>query len=430
MGGYSRHAKKGVTFSVTELNGKRVLLGVSGGVSAYKAVEVLRLLTKAGACVDVMMTPNAVRFVAPLTFRGLSGRPVIVDLYDLPADVPLEGGTMPHLEIAENIDVAIVAPATANTLARLAHGLADNALVTTLLSVTAPVVVAPAMDSDMWRHPATQANVQSLKARGVLFVGPEVGELARRNVGPGRLSDPETIVSAAARAASIAQGETPALRGRTVLVTAGGTREPLDPVRFLGNRSSGKMGFAIAERAVACGASVTLVSGPSSLTPPAGCDVVRVTTALEMKEVVDARADASDVVIMAAAVADYRPERQEAQKVKKSRDEWEIRLVRNPDIASGVGARKRPGQILVAFAAETEDLLAHASAKLTSKNADLVVANDVSKEGLGFDSDTNEVTLLFRDGTREVHPTLPKSLVAAILLDRIASMLGSTHGHR
>ncbi len=417
------------------LNGRRVLLGVTGGISAYKAIEALRLLTKAGAFVDVVMTPSATQFVTPATFRGLSGRPVIVDLHQPPAELSGDRRTMPHLDIAEGAEIALIVPATANTLAKMAWGFADNALTTTLLSVRAPVIVAPAMDTDMWLHPATQENVERLRRRGVVFVGPEEGALARLNVGAGRLAAPEAVVQRAAEILSEAVSipddagqdavpEVPGLQGRRLLVTAGGTREPLDPVRYLGNRSSGKMGYAIAARALARGAKVTLVTAPSALTPPVGCDVVRIETALEMKAAVEERLESSEVVVMAAAVADFRPEVQAEQKVKKgARESWEVRLVRNPDIAATVGAGKRPDQLLVAFAAETENLLANAVKKLESKNADIIVANDVSEEGSGFEVDTNAVTFLHKGGRQERFPQLPKERVADLLLDRIANTL-------
>jgi len=409
------------------LAGKRILLGVSGGISAYKAVELLRLLTKAGAVVDVAMTPNATRFVGVETFRALSGRPVLVDLFD-EASGRGTGRVMPHLEPAEAAQLAIVAPATANVLAKLAHGIADNALLTALLSVTAPVLVAPAMDSDMWRHPATQANVELLKSRGVHVVGPVSGELARRNVGPGRLADPEEIFRAAETI--LAQRElAKLLAGRRGLVTAGGTREPLDPVRYIGNRSSGKMGYAIARAAAAAGADVVLITAPTWLVPPGGCEVVKVETALEMHREVISRAAECDAVVMAAAVSDFRAEQVQGEKVKKSdKDRWTVTLVPNPDIAGEVGAQKRPGQILVAFAAETERLLENAAAKLKAKNADLVVANDVSREGIGFDADDNQVTLLYKDGREEPLPKMSKEQVAQELDRRIAGLLEEGKG--
>lgn len=404
--------------------GKRILLGVCGGIAAYKAVEVLRLLTKAGAHVDVMMTERARRFVGEQTFRSLSGKGVVIDLFDPPADFPHAAAAMPHLEVAERVDLALVVPATANTLAKMAHGIADNALLTTLLSVTAPVVVAPAMDSDMWRHPATQANVATLRARGVHFVGPFEGALARGNIGPGRLAEPELIVAEAA--AILAAGKE--LAGKGCLITAGGTREPLDPVRFVGNRSSGKMGFALAAAARALGARVQLVTGPTSLPVPPGVEVARVETAEEMKEEVLRRLPEVDAVVMAAAVADYRPAVVEPAKHKKRGGEeetWQVTLVRNPDIAQLVGERKRPGQVLVIFAAETEDLLANARAKLAKKRADLVVANDLTRPGAGFDVETNEVTLLFADGRRVDLPLMSKNEVGAQVMRYVAELLAA-----
>lgn len=404
------------------LKGKRVLLGVCAGVAAYKAVEVLRLLTKAGARVDVIMTPSARRFVGEQTFRSLSGRGAIVDLFEPPADFPHQAAAMPHLEIAEQVDLALVVPATANTLAKMALGIADNALLTTLLSVTAPVVVAPAMDSDMWRHPATQANVETLRARGVHFVGPVEGALARGNVGPGRLAEPEVIVAEAAALLSAGR----LLEGKCCLITAGGTREPLDPVRYVGNRSSGKMGYALAQAARALGARVQLVTGPVSLPAPAGVEVARVQTAEEMKEEVLRRLPGVDAVVMAAAVADYRPAFAEPAKHKKRGDEaeeWRVTLVRNPDIAALVGERKRPDQVLVIFAAETEELLERAREKLAKKRADMAVANDVTQPGSGFDADTNQVTLLFADGRRVDLPLMSKGEVGMRVMRYVAELL-------
>lgn len=410
------------------LKGKRVLLGVSGGIAAYKAVELLRLLTKEDAVVDVIMTPTATHFVGPETFRALSGRPVLIDLFDRAGG---EGGStvvIPHLEPAEAADLAIVAPATANTLAKMALGIADNALVTTLLSVTAPVLAAPAMDSDMWLHPATQANVELLRQRGVHFVGPGTGQLARRNVGPGRMAEPEEIVAKARR---ILQGRSQSqlLAGRRIVVTAGGTREPLDPVRFISNRSSGKMGFALAQAALDLGAEVDLIAAPTALAPPRGCRCVEVETALQMRREVLERLDASDAVIMAAAVADWRAEEVPEHKVKKGdADRWTITLVKNPDIAAEVGARKKSGQVLVAFAAETERLREHATEKLKKKRADLVVANDVSRTEIGFGADENQVTLFYADGRIEELPQMRKEELALELMQRVGRLLAQGGG--
>ena len=420
------------------LSGKRILLGVCGGISAYKAVETLRLFSKAGADVSVVMTENATRFVGAATFRGLTSRPVITDLFEALGGYGNEALRMPHLEPAEAADLALIVPATANTLAKLACGIADNALTTTFLSVRCPVLAAPAMDADMWMHPATQANVRLLKERGVAFVGPVEGALARLNTGPSRLAEPEEIVAAAEhilarrKLAARAAGDDRArsddgLAGLRVLVTAGGTREAIDPVRFIGNRSSGKMGYALARAASLAGASVTLISGPASLGTPAGCAIIRVESAREMEEHVLARAPECDVIVMAAAVADFRPEQAALQKIKKGdRDRLEVALVRTGDIARALGERKRPGQTLVLFAAETENLLENAAKKLREKGADMVVANDVSREGAGFGVDTNEVTLLFADGGREAFPLMSKVEVAEVIWDRVVGLRRGT----
>lgn len=422
------------------LSGKRILLGVCGGISAYKAVETLRLFTKAGADVRVVMTQNATRFVGEATFRGLTDRPVVTDLFDVGTGLSDAERRMPHLETAETAELAVVVPATANTLAKLAHGIADNALTTTLLSVRCPVLVAPAMDGDMWLHPATQSNVRVLKDRGVAVVGPVEGALARLNTGPSRLAEPEDIFGVAehllARRAIDDQtapspGAAPSsLSGLRVLVTAGGTREAIDPVRYIGNRSSGKMGFALARAALRAGAGVTLVSGPVSLEPPGGCTFVAVRSALEMQTEVEARAEACDVVMMAAAVADFRPEEAAPQKIKKGdRTSLEITLVRTGDIARSLGERKRPDQTLVIFAAETENLLERAARKLQEKRADLIVANDIAKEGSGFGTDTNEVTLLYPDGRIEAIPLMSKAAVAELIWDRVAKLRAGEPRH-
>ena len=410
------------------LSGRRILLGVCGGIAAYKAVEVLRLLTKAGADVTVVMTQHATRFVGPATFQGLSGRPVLTDLFDVPAGFSAAERRMPHLEPAEAADLVVVAPATANTLAKMAHGIADNALTTALLSVRCPVLAAPAMDPDMWLHPATQANVRLLKSRGVHFVGPVTGPLARLNVGPSRLAEPEDIIGAAEHLlARRGLGEDAAaqasLEGARVLVTAGGTREAIDPVRFVGNRSSGKMGFALARAALGAGAQVTLVSAPVALEPPGGCEFVPVESAAEMHDAVMERAGSCDVVVMAAAVADFRPEEPAGHKIKKGEREYlELTFVRTVDIARSLGAQKPPGQTLVLFAAETRDLLEEARRKLREKGADMIVANDVSRAGSGFGSDTNEVTILYPDGRSEALPLMSKAAVAEAIILRIARL--------
>lgn len=412
------------------LAGRRILLGVCGGISAYKAVEVLRRLTAAGADVQVVMTRSAQKFVGAITFRELSYRPVATDLFA----ESVAGGPMQHLEFAEQSELVLVVPATADLMAKMSVGIADTLLLVTLLATRAPILLAPAMDSDMFTHPATQENIARLRSRGVHFVGPVEGELARRNVGPGRLAEPAQIVAEAARLLQMRGGRPAAGRGERgldglcVLVTAGPTYEPIDPVRFIGNRSSGKMGYAIAAAAARRGARVILVSGPTRLPTPAGVERVDVTTALEMRDAVLRYAGAADVVIKAAAVSDYRVERVAEQKLKRRGDgALELRLVPNPDILAELGRRKRPGQLLVGFAAETARETAHlleeARRKLAAKNCDLLVANDVTEAGAGFDVDTNRVTFVRADGGVEELPLMSKASVAEALLDRVTEMM-------
>lgn len=407
------------------MQGKNVLLGVSGGIAAYKAVEVLRRLTAAGVNVRVVMTPAATQFVTPLTFRELSYHHVAVDMFEEPK-VEL----MQHLGWTEWADLFLVVPATANVINKMACGIADNLLMTMLLAATCPILLAPAMDSDMYTNPITQSNIERLKSLGVYFVGPETGQLARRNEGPGRLSDPEKI---AQRALELLASGAPGRRhtgrqgdlaGVRVLVTAGPTYEAIDAVRFIGNRSSGKMGYALAAAAARRGAVVTLVSGPTSLPTPPGVTRVDVESALEMRDAVLSRLSETDVVIKAAAVADYRVREVTPGKIKK-REAGEVlrlELVPNPDIAAEVGAAKRPGQILVTFAAETSQVLEHAFTKLKEKQSDLVVANDVTLEGAGFGVDTNKVWLVFASGRVEELPLLPKDEVAERILDRVREL--------
>jgi phosphopantothenoylcysteine decarboxylase/phosphopantothenate--cysteine ligase len=391
-----------------------VLLGVTGGIGVYKAVELLRLLVKAGADVHVAMTPAATKFVQPLTFRELSYHPVAIDVFDEPKE-----GLMQHLYLADGCDVVVVAPATANTLAKIACGIADNALCTVVLAATVPVVLAPAMDSDMWANPITQANVKKLRELGYHFVGPEKGQLARGNIGWGRLSDPEKIFDAVVEALAPRQD----WNGLHLLVTAGPTREPLDPVRYISNRSSGKMGYAIAAAAQQRGARVTLVSGPTALEPPAGVELVRVTTAVEMREACLVAFSAVDACIKAAAPADYRVEAPAEQKIKKaSAGELTLQLIPNPDILAELG-RLKGKQVLVGFAAETENLLENARDKLQRKNCDMLVANDVTAPGAGFDVDTNAVKLLTPDGRVEEIELTTKTHLADILLDRVLALV-------
>jgi phosphopantothenoylcysteine decarboxylase/phosphopantothenate--cysteine ligase len=397
------------------LSGKRILLGVTGGMAAYKAVELLRLLVKAGAEVSVAMTHAATEFVQPLTFRELSYRPVAIDVFDEPKE-----GLMQHLYLADSCDAIVVAPATANTMAKIAHGIADNALCTVVLASTAPIILAPAMDSDMWANPATQENVAKLRSRGFHFAGPGRGPLARKGKeGWGRMVDPEEVFQVTVDVL----GRASDWQGLQLLVTAGPTYEPIDPVRFVGNRSSGKMGYAIAAAAQARGAEVTLVSGPSAQSAPAGVKIVRVQTTLEMREACLAEFEKVDACVKAAAPADFRVAEPAEQKMKKSgHPELVLRLLPNPDILSELGTLKKQ-QVLVGFAAETEKLVAHAREKLQRKNCDLMVANDVTAPDAGFEVDTNRVKLLFPDGRVEELPVMEKSQLAHLLLDRIGEMV-------
>ena len=395
------------------LAGKRILLGVTGSIAAYKAVELLRELTRRGAEVRCAMTESAIRFVAPLTFQSLSRQPVLTDLYAQDYE-----GQIAHIAAAGGADLFLVAPATAHTLAKFAHGLADDFLTNLFLAATCPVLLAPAMDAEMWRHPATQANVATLRQRGVQFVGPASGELASGLTGPGRLAEPAEIVGAVEALFARARD----LAGRSVLVTAGPTYEPLDPVRFVGNRSSGRMGFALAEAAAARGAQVLLVTGPTHLAPPPGVEYIRVQTTQEMYEAVLAHAEGADAIIKAAAPSDYRPAKVASAKIKKGREILTLELTPTPDILAEL-ARRKGASVLVGFAAETEELVANAREKLRKKNLDLVVANDVGAKDAGFAAETNRVTLVSGDGEVEALPLLSKQEVAHRILDRVARLL-------
>lgn len=395
------------------LKGKRILLGVTGSIAAYKAVELLRLLTKAGAEVQVVMTEAATKFVAPLTFETLSRQEVLLDMWSL-----AYSHRIGHIEATRRADLFVVAPATARTIARLALGLADNFLSCIYLASRCPVVVAPAMDCDMLEHQVVQENLARLRDRGVHIVEADMGPLASGMVGRGRLAALSEIVGRIELILAPRQD----LEGQVVLVTAGPTREPLDPVRFLSNRSSGKMGYAIAEAAAARGARVALVSGPTALAPPPGVDIIGVETAAEMHRAVLAKLEPASVVIKAAAVADYRPKHKADNKIKKGRALSEIALEPTPDILAELGKRKGE-RILVGFAAETDDLVANAREKLKRKNLDLVVANDVGQVGSGFDVETNAVTILDAAGGVEELPLLSKREVADRILDRVAALL-------
>ena len=393
--------------------GKRILLGVSGGIAAYKAVELLRLLIKAGAEVDVVMTSNAREFVGPLTFQTLSGNPVHSELFNL-----IQEQEIGHIALADRVALCIVAPATANVIGKVANGLADDLLTTTLMATRAPVLFVPAMNVNMWENPLYRENQARLEQHGYHFMTPAVGDLACGWQGQGKLPEPAAIFDYAEDLVGSKE-----LAGRTVLVTAGPTREELDPVRYLSNYSSGKMGYAIARAARNRGAQVVLISGPVELPAPQKVELVPVTSAREMHAAVMARSDQADVIIKAAAVADFRPAQRAGDKLKKGDvNQVRLELVRNPDILAELGNQRGPA-LLVGFAAETGDLLAHARKKLEEKGADLIVANDVTAPGAGFGGDTNLVWLLDRNGGVEELPCLPKEEVAARLLDRIQGLL-------
>ena len=391
------------------LAGRRVLLGVSGGIAAYKAALVARLLRGAGADVATVLTEAATRFVGPDTFSALTGEPAYTSLWEQP-------GEALHVRLAREADVAVVVPATANTLAKLAHGLADDLLSSTMLEVTCPVVVAPAMHSGMWEHAATRANIELLRSRGAVVVGPVSGPLAFGDEGIGRLADPDDVVAAVR--GTLARRD---LAGRRVLVTSGPTHEPIDPVRYVGNRSTGKMGAALAAEAVARGAVVTVVLGPGAIVP-AGADVVPVETAEDMREAVLARFDDADAVVMAAAVADFRPKAVAEQKLKKDAGVPELLLEPTPDILAELGERRRD-QVLVGFAAETDDLERAGRGKLVSKHLDLVVVNRVGREGTGFGADASEATLLGPESDAEPLRTWTKRELATAVFDRVVALL-------
>jgi phosphopantothenoylcysteine decarboxylase/phosphopantothenate--cysteine ligase len=388
-----------------------VVLGVTGGIGAYKACELARELMRRGMRVKTIMTDAAQRFVTPLTFRTLTGEPVGVSLWDDPSQ------RVHHVSLAAEADVVVVAPCTANVIAKLAHGRADDLLTTTVLASEAPVVVAPAMNTRMWAKEITRSNVAALRGRGVVFVEPGSGQLACGDVGEGRLAE----VDAIADAVELACGRARSLDGVRLLVTAGPTREPVDAVRFLGNRSSGRQGYAIAEEASRRGATVTLVSGPTALSDPFGVTTVRVETARQMLDAVEAAYDAVDVVVAAAAVADFRPVDVAAGKLKKDTAPASIALEETVDILAALGSRKG-GRILVGFAAEAGDPLAGARGKLVSKNLDLVVANDITEPGSGFESSTNRVTFVTADSDEPL-PCMDKHAVARALLDRIETLV-------
>ncbi|TDF98311.1 bifunctional phosphopantothenoylcysteine decarboxylase/phosphopantothenate--cysteine ligase CoaBC [Paenibacillus piri] len=400
------------------LRNKTIVLGVSGGIAAYKAAALCSKLVQAGAEVRVIMTESATRFIAPLTFQTLSRHDVIVDTFD-----EKDASVVSHIDLADRADLIVIVPATANIIGKMAHGLADDMLSTTLLAATAPVIVAPAMNVHMYAHPAVMANMQTLADRGVLFVEPGTGQLACGYVGKGRLEEPEQIVEAIRRFFS-EQGQ---LSGKKVLVTAGGTVERIDPVRFLTNDSSGKMGYAIAETARDMGAEVTLIAGKATAPVPRGVKVVSIESAHDMMKAVLERLADADVVIKAAAVADYRPAEQARQKIKKKSEEMTLTLVKNPDILQTIGSMKTT-QFVVGFAAETERIDEYAMDKLQRKNCDLLVANDVTQEGAGFGTDTNVVRIYDKNGLVQALPVMTKQGVARELLNLVAERIGRGEG--
>lgn len=396
------------------LQNKTLILGVTGGIAAYKAVELLRLLVKSGAEVHVIMTKGATEFVAPLTFQTLSGNPVHLDLFNLISEQEIG-----HISLADRADLFVIAPATANLIGKLANGIADDLLSTTVMATRAPVLLAPAMNVNMYENPFYRENEARLRKHGYRFADPVSGELACGWEAKGKMQAPELILEEAVKTLTVQD-----LHETNLLVTAGPTREELDPVRFISNHSSGKMGYAIARAAWRRGARVILISGPSHLPPPYGVEFIGVESAREMHDAVLRASASCDVIIKSAAVADYRPQLRAGQKLKKTGAEMSIELVRNPDILAELGERKPAGQILVGFAAETASVTAHAAAKLAAKNLDMIIANDVSAPGAGFNTDTNIVSIIYRDGSIEELPRLSKDAVAGEILDRIVRARG------
>lgn len=393
------------------LKGKSIVLGVTGGVSAYKAVHIASQLTQASAQVDVIMTEAATRFVAPLTFQAVTGRPVATEMFGLGSNCGIQ-----HIVLAEAADVIVIAPATANTIARLAAGIADDLLCCTVLAAKSPVILAPAMDANMYENPVTQDNLSKLQARDFITVGPISGRLASGKEGPGRLAETSDILAAISQAL----GRESDLAAKHLVVTAGGTQEPIDPVRFITNRSSGKMGYALAEAARDRGARVTLITAPTSLPRPARMQIVDVCTAHEMHAAIRDAISRCDALIMAAAVADYRPTRAAKDKIKKEAAELTLELERTPDILGSI----KGAFVKVGFAAESSNLLENATRKLHEKGLSLIIANDITARDSGFGSDYNRVTIVDQEGKTDSLPLLPKRQVADRILDRVAKLLG------
>lgn len=397
------------------LRGKHIILGISGGIAAYKTATLVRLFVKAGAEVQVVMTPNARQFITPLSLSTLSGKPVISEFFTANT-----GEWHSHVDLGLWADVMIVAPATASTIAKMATGVADNMLITTYLSAKAPVFVAPAMDLDMMNHPSTKRNIELLQSYGNHIIEPAEGELASHLVGKGRMEEPENIFAAISD--YFAADAT--LKGKCVLVTAGPTYEKIDPVRFIGNYSSGKMGYAIADEAARRGAEVTVVSGPVAVAPKhKTVRVIKVESAKEMLAECEKCFDCTDIAIMTAAVSDYAPAEVASHKIKRERDEFDhVELIKNPDIAATLGHKKHHGQVVVGFALETDNEVSNAESKLTRKNLDMIVLNSLRTEGAGFRTDTNQVTMVYPDGKRREYALKPKTEVAADVVDAIAEL--------
>ncbi len=394
------------------IEGREIVLGVTGGIAVYRAAELVRLLIKAEASVSVVMTKSAAEFVSPLTFQTLSQKPVALEMFETEGAADIN-----HISLADRAHLMLVAPATANIIGKMANGIADDLLSTTLMATKAPVLIAPAMNTNMWEHPALQANMEILHKRGVLVVTPGVGDLACGWKGPGRLADLEDIMEAVECALSHKD-----LQGIKVMVTSGPTRELIDPVRYITNRSSGKMGYAIATVARRRGAEVCLISGPTALRPPSGVRMINVATAREMLDVALAEAEKADIVVKASAVADYRPIRSVTQKIKKKDGPLILELQENPDILYEIGQLKGD-RILIGFAAETSDLIKNAKTKLKKKNLDLIVANDVTRAGAGFDHDTNIVKIIDTKGNIEEWEIMSKLSVAEKIFDKIQTMI-------
>ncbi|HEY4689293.1 MAG TPA: bifunctional phosphopantothenoylcysteine decarboxylase/phosphopantothenate--cysteine ligase CoaBC [Anaerolineae bacterium] len=406
---------------ITILQDKRILLGITGGIACYKVVDLASKLTQAGATVDCVLTESATKFVTSVTFAAVTGRPALTD-----ADLWRSDLHVPHIGLGHDADLIVIAPATANTLAKLAHGLGDNLLAVSVLASKCPLIVAPAMDAGMWGHPATQANVETLRARGATIVGPAEGRMASGLVGPGRMVEPGELLGWI----RVVLGQGGSLAGRKIVVTAGGTHEAIDPVRFVGNRSSGKQGFALAQAALDRGAQVMLIAGATALETPVGAARVDVESAQEMCDAVLAACRDADALIMAAAVADFQPDHAADRKIKKTQDTpgLDLHLTRTPDILLAVKRQRettKMPKVVVGFAAETEDLLKNALAKLESKGLDLIVANDVTREDSGFASDTNRVTLLGSGGGAESLTLMSKARVAEHILDRLIELLSA-----